>query len=362
MVDLRPGLAFGEYTLAGRLGVGGMGELWLATDRVGQHVAVKVLYEAMAKDSIYRDMFHDEAQIASQLDHPNIVRLLASGDSGDEAEIPYQVYEFLEGCDLGKLLGPLRRSRGQLPIALIAWIGAEVAGALAYAHEALDAGGKSLDLVHRDISPANIFLTVDGRVVVIDFGIARARERLTRTQTGIIKGKIGYMAPEQLRGEPAKPPVDIFSLGVVLWEMLALRRLFVGTSDLDVLNSVFAGDVPPIEDLREDVPMPLADLVHAMLGTEATDRPRTMREVEAGLRAFTNADAREILAGFISTTMPGPTKTAQLEPVDVRAATAPDPGADDTIADRFDFSSEPTTLANEDPTTRITTPPTRAGK
>jgi len=352
VANLGAGLAIGEYVLGRRLGVGGMGELWVATDSRGHDVAVKVMYEGMAKEPVYRDMFRDEAQIASKLDHPSIVRLLGSGDA---AGVLYQVYEFLEGSDLGKLLGPLRRTDGQLPIPVVASIGAEVAGALAYAHgvEGLDGGG--LDLVHRDISPTNIFVTIEGRVVVIDFGIARARERLTRTQTGVIKGKIGYMAPEQLRGEPATPAIDIFALGVVLWEMLALRRLFVGTSDLDVLNSVFAGDVPPIEDLREDVPTPLADLVHAMLSTEPGERPATMAEVERGLRRFVASDGRDQLAALISTTMPGPTRTAQMEPVDLKAAMVE--VGDATLADPLDFSHERSTVGGEEPTIRITAPP-----
>lgn len=329
MRELAEGEVLSKMVLLKRIGVGGMGELWHALTPDAEGVAVKVLYAELAGDQTYRKMFLDEARIALSLSHPSIVRALGSGEDRGWC---FQVYELLDGADLAKLLGPLRRARTELPMASILWIGSQVAAALAYAHVARDGAGRPLGLVHRDITPANIFVCRDGRVVVIDFGIARTKERLTRTQTGIIKGKLGYMAPEQLRGQPAAPPIDIFALGIVLWEMLALRRLFVGTSDMDVVNAIYAADVPPIEDLRDDVPPPLADLVHAMLSSEVAERPRSMAEVSDQLETLLplgGPPLRDQLATFLATALPEPNRTAQLAPVELDAPT----DVDKTLAD-----------------------------
>lgn len=329
MQELSGGDGLGSLVLVERIGVGGMGELWLGRTREDEPVAVKVLYAELARDRTYREMFLDEAKIALSLAHPNIVRALGSGEDRGWC---FQVYELLDGVDLAKLLGPLRRARVEVPIPVALWIGCQVAKALAYAHGARDAEGSPLGLVHRDVTPANIFVCHDGRVVVIDFGIARTKERLTRTQTGIIKGKLGYMAPEQLRGEPAAPSVDIFALGVVLWEMLALQRLFVGTSDLEVVNAIYAANVPPIEDLRDDVSLVLAKLVHSMLSPDVLERPCSMEEVWTQLEALLPNEGRRLqdqLAGFLAGVLPGPTRTAQLAPVEVDAPT----DADATLAD-----------------------------
>lgn len=329
MRELAEGDVLSKMVLVNRIGVGGMGELWRALTPDAESVAVKVLYAELARDQTYREMFLDEAKIARALNHPSIVRALGSGEDRGWC---FQVYELLQGADLAKLLGPLRRARTELPMPVILWVGSQVAAALAYAHDARDGAGRPLGLVHRDITPANIFVCRDGRVVVIDFGIARTKERLTRTQTGIIKGKLGYMAPEQLRGQPAAPAIDIFALGIVLWEMLALRRLFVGTSDMDIVNAIYAADVPPIEDLRDDVPTPLADLVHAMLSPEVVERPGSMAEVLNQLEALLPAGGpllQDQLATFLAAALPEPNRTAQLAPVELDAPT----DVDATLAD-----------------------------
>lgn len=353
LTQLQASDRLGEVSLLRRLGIGGMGELWLGRTSKGEDVAVKVLFEQFASDQTYLNMFIDEARIAAQLDHPGIVRLLSVGS---EDGWHYHVYEYLDGVDLSKLLGPLRRAKTAVPLRTALWIASEAAAAIAYAHAAKSSTGQSLDLVHRDITPANIFLTREGRVVIIDFGIARVKERITRTQAGVVKGKLGYMAPEHLKGAPTAPSFDIFSLGVVLWEVLALRRLFAGSSDVEVLNAICAGEVPPIDDLRDDVPPALADLVSSMLCAEASERPASMREVADRLTRMLpprvrRSELKSGLSALLTASLPTATQTAQLLPMTIRPDSYPATDPDATLADPPRAAEAPETA-----TTRISLP------
>ena len=237
-------MQFGPYTLVRRLAFGGMAEVFLAEKRgpsgFAKQVALKRILPHLASDKNFVAMFTDEAKLASQLNHPNIAQIF---DFGHVKNVYYIAMEYVDGVDLQRLLAPNSR----LTVAETAWLGEQVAQALAYAHQARSVRGQPLHLVHRDVSPQNIMITRQGAVKLMDFGIARAAQRLAHTQTGVVRGKVAYMAPEQARGEPVDARGDQFALGVVLWECFNGRRLFSGASDLQILQAVLACEIPRTE-------------------------------------------------------------------------------------------------------------------
>jgi serine/threonine-protein kinase len=232
-------VTLGRYQLLSRLAVGGMADVYLA--RQGEIsgfktlVVVKKVLPHLAVKPDFINMFLDEARIASMLDHPNVVRITEVGRAGDEY---FLAMELVQGKPLASLLQHGEKAKTQLPHNLAALIVAYAAAGLHYAHQLTDAAGNLLGLVHRDVSPQNIMISFEGSVKVIDFGIARALGRLGDTNSGSLKGKLGYMAPEQARGESVDLRADIFSLGVVLWECVAARRLFLRENELATLRAV----------------------------------------------------------------------------------------------------------------------------
>lgn len=270
---LSEGDVVGGVRLERRVALGGMAEIWAG--REGQApVAVKVMLEAFSGDPALRGMFHDEANIAERLLHENVVRVYRHFE---EDGLLGQVMELIDGRDLRRLLQAALKTRRPMPPALAMFIGRSVAAGLHHAHSLLGSDGKPLEVVHRDVTPHNVLIDRRGGVRVLDFGVARARERITKTQAGVIKGKIAYMAPEQILGRQVGPQSDIFSLGVVLWETVALRRLFTG-SDVDIVNQICGEDVPPLSDVME-VEEPISALVEHMLAPNPAERPASMQEV-----------------------------------------------------------------------------------
>lgn len=318
---LSPGDRLGGFLLRRRLSVGGMGELWVAASPDSSDVVVKVQLPELSDSHEHRAMFLDECDIAARLEHPNIVKSYGGYHGGNQL---FQVIEFIDGIDLQRLLSETKHAHQTLAIPLILRVGHEVAMGLSYAHELRDTQDRPLGLVHRDISPANILLSGDGRVLVIDFGIAKARQRLSRTATGVIKGKLGYLAPELLAGRDVTPSVDIFGLGIVLWEMAALRRLFSGSSDLEIATAVQAGGIPDLESMREDAPDELCDLVRWMLEADPVARPESMGRVRDALAGMLKSwpehatDARAIAAA-VTAFSAKPSMTAQLPVPDLGA-------------------------------------------
>ncbi|MEO1336769.1 MAG: serine/threonine-protein kinase, partial [Myxococcota bacterium] len=201
----------------------------------------------------------------------------------------FQSMERLDGLDLRRLLARLVRSKQRMPLPFAVRIARDVARALAYAHARESAPGQPMNIVHRDVSPHNIMLTTTGQVKLLDFGIARAAERLVRTRTGVVKGKLSYMAPEQALGVGVTPQTDIFAAGIVLWEMLAMRRLFVGENDPATVDLVVRAAVPPIAEFNPEVPVEVRALLERMLKQRAAMRPADMNEVD---RVLTEALAQ----------------------------------------------------------------------
>lgn len=243
---------FGPYELIRKVAQGGMAEVFLARHqgKIGgfsKQLAIKRIYPHLASDPELISMFIDEARIAARLNHPNIVQIY---DLGEIDEYFYIAMEFVNGCDLRSLC---ERSLGMdnfLPIHLACRIVADAASGLHYAHTRLDEGGSPMNIVHRDISPQNILIGMNGNVKLCDFGIAKAEERLTHTRTGQFKGKFAYMSPEQVMGgeAPLDARSDLFSLGIVLYEITTVSRLFRGKNDYETIRLVGEMEIiPPSE-------------------------------------------------------------------------------------------------------------------
>jgi eukaryotic-like serine/threonine-protein kinase len=279
---------FGQYELIERLACGGMAELYKARV-IGAHgfekpIVVKRILPHLAQDPQFVAMFIDEAKITARLSHPKIVQVLALGTEGDQ---PFIAMEFIDGMDVLGLLRQCKRSEVDLPAELAVFVAHEVLDALDYAHQALDVDGKPLGIVHRDISPGNVLMSRRGDVKLADFGIARAVERQHRTATGTLKGKYGYMSPEQIAGKPLDGRSDLFSVGVMLAELLMMRRLFVAPSDLDVLLMVRDVDLHRFERYGGQIPADLRDIALRALSREPDDR------------FFTAGDFRDALADWL---------------------------------------------------------------
>jgi len=229
----------GRYELVDKLAVGGMAELYKARVR-GAHgfekpLVIKRILPHLASDPQFVEMFIDEAKITARLTHPKIVQVHDFEQDGDQL---YIAMEFVEGTDVLRLVRKCMAAKTPLPAALAIHVAMEVLDALDYAHGVKATSGEDLGIVHRDISPGNVMVSKDGHVKLADFGIARAAERSYKTQTGTLKGKYGYMSPEQIIGKPIDGRSDLFSVAVVLAELLMFRRLFTAPNDLDVLLMV----------------------------------------------------------------------------------------------------------------------------
>src|SRR3954471_2593560 len=243
---------FGKYTLIRKIGTGGMAEVFLARTSVAQGLnktlVIKKIHTAYARSRQFVTMFVDEAKIALGLNHPNIVQVF---DFGAVADTYFLAMEHVEGIDLLQLLQEAAKARQRLPYGLSAYIVQQLAKGLDYAHRKADEFGEPLGIVHRDISPQNILLSWDGSVKIVDFGIARARD--VHEEEGVVKGKFAYMSPEQARGEPVDHRSDVFSAGIVLYELACARPLFTGKGK-EVLDLVKSGRIPPPREHDPELP------------------------------------------------------------------------------------------------------------
>jgi serine/threonine-protein kinase len=277
----------GRYQLITKLAVGGMAEVYLA--RNGELagfrtlVVVKKVLPHLASQPEFINMFLDEARIASLLDHPNVVRIVEVGRSNEEF---FLAMELVQGKPLSSLIRRGRKREEHLAPKIAAWIVAQAAAGLHHAHELADAEGRSLMLVHRDVSPQNVLVSFEGAVKVIDFGIARALGRLTDTAAGGTKGKVAYMAPEQGTGDEVGPWTDIFSLGVVLWETLCGQRLFARDNDVATMRAIL-DDPVPLPSTVADIPPALEAIVMKALARDPAERFASARAMGEALERCT---------------------------------------------------------------------------
>src|SRR6266849_4808028 len=245
----------GKYKLVKLIASGGMAEVYLARQAGAagfeKLICLKRILPHLARDKQFVDMFLNEARLAAQLDHPNIVSIFDLGEANGNYFI---AMEFIDGPSLRAVHKRAAERNELLPIPEIVKIISMAAGGLQYAHDLTDAQGKPLGLVHRDISPDNILVHRNGSAKVVDFGIAKAANSSGATRTGTLKGKVAYMPPEQLRGETLDRRTDVFALGVVLYELLAGRRPWEGTSEVALIGQIMTQDPAPLAELRPEVP------------------------------------------------------------------------------------------------------------
>ncbi len=284
----QPGRSLARYVCLQRLARGGMAELHLAR-REGpadfrKLVALKRLLPHLADEPAFARMFITEARLAARLDHPNIAQVI---DFGELEERSFLAMEYVHGRDVRAVLQAAGRALpGQrVPLACALALVDEVAAGLHHAHELRGPGGQPLDLVHRDISPSNVLVGYDGRVKLTDFGIAKATAEAQATATHSLKGKISYMSPEQARGEPVDRRSDVFSLGIVLFELTTGCRLFAGASEFAILNQVARGELIAPREVVPDYPPALERVVLRALAPVVDARYPTARQFADDLRA-----------------------------------------------------------------------------
>lgn len=262
-----------EYTLVAKLGQGGMAEIYLAVHHglsgFRKLVVVKRLLPHMAERGEVVQMFLDEARLAARLNHPHVVATTKIGTSGGHY---FLAMDFIDGLPLNRVLVRAQDQSRRLAPEVVAKIVADALAGLHYAHDAIDFDGTPLGVVHRDVSPHNLMVGYDGITKVLDFGIAKASLQEHATRTGLIKGKFAYIAPEQATGDDLDRRADIWSVGVVLWEALAGRRLFKGKTDVGTLQETLSKRVPSLLEIHTDVPRELAEICDRALQRDPDDR------------------------------------------------------------------------------------------
>jgi serine/threonine-protein kinase len=274
----------GRYELRGKIADGGMAAVHVARRDDGEVVAIKMIREEFARSGDFLTMLADEAKIASRLRHPNIVRCHELGQ--DDQSRVFIIMELLLGQSLWAVWEACRSRALRLRYDVIAWIGARVADGLHYAHEMVGEDGGVADIVHRDVNAANIFVTYDGDVKIIDFGLAKAANRASKTAAGVIKGKVAYMSPEQAVGAPIDRRTDVFALGTTLWELSCDRRLFKHSDEVETLRRVHAADIPDPTGLVADFPPALWRVLRRALARDKEARYPTAAALARDLDAF----------------------------------------------------------------------------
>lgn len=317
-----PAEKFGRYYLLDRIAVGGMAEVHRAVTRgvegFRRTFVVKKILSDKASSPTFVRMFCDEARISALLHHPNIVQVY---DFGHVKGTYFLAMEYLQGKDLSSLLRVLRAAKASVPPSLAAYIAREVAVGLHHAHALRGSSGQPLGIVHRDVTPSNIMLLYAGGVKVLDFGIAKVSTvgGGPPTEGGGVKGKYGYLAPEQARGGDVDGRADVFALGVTLWEMLVGRRLFAGKDDLETLGNVLQKPVPPPSSLRPGIPAELDRIVLRALERSRDARYATAEELARdcdAVLATARADSQS-LRGFLNDLFAEESSSASFEALDI---------------------------------------------
>ncbi|MBW2704197.1 MAG: serine/threonine protein kinase [Deltaproteobacteria bacterium] len=277
----------GRYQLLARLATGGMAEIHLARQTgIGgfeKIVVVKRILPHLAGEKDFVEMFLDEAIIAARLNHPNVVQIYDLGESDGSY---YIAMEYLEGESLGHLVSEGYAQNKPMSPLLTAGVTAQICDGLGYAHLLEDDEGKPMGIVHRDISPHNVIVLFSGVAKLVDFGIAKAATKMHQTQVGTLKGKLAYMSPEQCMGKNVDSRSDIFSMGVLLWELLTRQRLFKRDAEPAMIRAIVDEPIPTVREIRDDVPQALAAVADKALQKDPAARFQTAADMATALRDF----------------------------------------------------------------------------
>jgi eukaryotic-like serine/threonine-protein kinase len=306
------GMLLGPYEVKERVGGGGMAAVFVGVARglPSGHkgaVALKVILDEYIHEQAYLDMFLDEARILSMMNHPNIVQTFEYGVAGDQR---YIAMEFLLGRTAADVCDDCARKKLHIPPHLSAWICARVADALHYAHELKDEDGVRLEVIHRDANPTNILLCYDGRVKLIDFGLAKRTRRKFKTGEGIVKGKVPYLSPEQIHEGAVDHRSDLYTLGATLWEMTTGRRLWKRDTDVQTVLAIQKGVVPDPTELVEGYPDELWAIAWEALLPRSADRYGDAAIMARDLDSFVRRSAPDLdmsaeLSRFLEELYPG---------------------------------------------------------
>lgn len=281
---------FGKYILLERLAMGGMAEIYLsrslAAAGVSKFFAIKRILPQYSEQIEFIDMFKDEAKIAVNLSHANIVSIF---EFGMERQAFYLAMDYVEGSNLRQILNKMKKSGVTFSIEQVIYIIKEVAAGLDAAHRCIDSQtGKPLNIIHRDMSPQNVMISYEGEVKVVDFGIAKAETQIETTRAGTLKGKFGYMSPEQAEGQSIDLRTDIFALGIVFWELLANDRLFVANNEVNTLRKIRDCQIPSLRKINPNIPQELERIVSKALAKDRNLRYQTCAAFQRDLSKFLN--------------------------------------------------------------------------
>ena len=280
-------IPYGNYYLLERVNSGGMAEVFKAKafgiEGFERLVAVKKILSSIAEDTEFIKMFIDEAKLSGQLQHANVAHIFDLGRVNDSY---YIALEYVAGKDLRLIWERSREMRQLLPVDMVCYVISKVCDGLEYAHNKTDAAGQPLNIVHRDVSPQNILVSYEGDVKLIDFGVAKAASSSTETRVGILKGKLSYMSPEQVRGLVLDRRSDTFAVGVVLYEMLTGERLFLGDSDFETLEKIRKVEIAPPTLFNPSIPKELEEIVLYALQKSPNQRYQSAHELQAALQRF----------------------------------------------------------------------------
>lgn len=276
-----------RYRIIEKIDAGGMAEIYrgaaVSLDGFEKQVAIKRILPSICTDKKFVAMFLDEARLSMQLQHANIVQIFDIGKADDTF---FVVMELIEGPNLRRLMQRSIDRNMPFPVPMACYLISEVAKALAYAHEKTDPKGQPLGIVHRDVSPPNVLLSRQGEVKLTDFGLAKAATHVQSTDAGVIKGKFAYLSPEVVDGKEADPRADVYSAGIILWEMLCGRKLFAGKTDMETVELVRKGHITPPSELRPGVDAELDRIVLKALAKNPKRRFQSARAFEQAVVAY----------------------------------------------------------------------------
>lgn len=291
---------FGHYQLLRRIGQGGMAEVYLARDvenpELGE-IVIKRLHQELESDAETVDLFLTEADVTLLLDHPNVVKTYDSGECNGRY---YIAMEYLQGSDLDKLMQVVSREQRQIPIDIAFYIIREILKGLDYIHQAKSLSGKPLGIVHRDITPSNVWISATGNIKLGDFGVAKLVGVESWTMSGSIKGKLGYFAPEQMRGAEINQAIDLYCTAIILYELLTGYHCYTGDNELDIMLKIRDTKYVNPRKYRPEIPLRLKWFIDRLLNKHPSRRPQTAAQFLAELKKWSEkyptSGARELVA------------------------------------------------------------------